>query len=341
MRIKKLLENININQVCYLTDPADMFYYSGFTGEGAVIIGHNERIIITDGRYKEQAENETSFEVKITLNHLDALKGLKKEMVLQKESVSFKKAEHFIKNGVKIADVDIDFDFLRSVKDDTEIECLKKAAEISELALNKLLSHIKKGKTEKELAALLGFFVRDFGGEKEAFDTILISGKNTSYPHGVPTDKKIESGDFVTIDFGTKYHGYCSDMTRTFAVEKATDEMVNIYNIVKDAQNIAESKIKEGIELKNVDGLARNVIDKNGFGNYFIHSTGHGVGLKIHETPNLSPKSSGKLLQNQVVTVEPGIYIPDKFGVRIENTVLVKKDKGIPLQKFKKELIIL
>ena len=341
MRIKKLLENINVNQVFYLTDPADMFYYSGFTGEGALIIGHDERMILTDGRYKEQAENETSFDVKTILNHLDTLKDLKKEIVVQKESLSYKMAEHFIKNGIKLEDTDIDFDCLRSVKDDTEIECLKKAADISELALNKLLPHIKKGKTEKELASLLDYFVKESGGEKESFDTIFISGKNTSLPHGVPTNKQIESGDFVTIDFGTKYHGYCSDMTRTFAIEKATDEMINVYNIVKRAQEKAENGIKEGIELRTIDDLARDIINENGFGNYFIHSTGHGVGLKIHERPNLSPKSSGKLLQNQVVTVEPGIYIPDKFGVRIENTVLVKKDKGIPFQKFKKELIIL
>lgn len=341
MRINKLTDIIDDESVFYLTDSADMRYYSGFTGEGAVIVGKNERIILTDGRYTEKAESESNFEVLNSLNHTEKLKSIGKSVIIQSESITYEKVRSFLNNGIKISEQKVDFEELRSQKDDYEIECLKKAAEIAEKSLNDVLPFVKPGVTERELSAKLDYFMILNGGEKSSFDTIFISGKNTSMPHGVPGDNVIKDGDFVTVDFGCVYKGYCSDMTRTFAITYATDEMKNVYETVKVAQIDAQNSIKCGVYAKDVDKIARDYIKSKGYGEYFVHSTGHGVGLKIHEKPNLSPRSDVLLKENHIVTVEPGIYIPGKFGVRIENTVVVRTDFAECLQKFQKELIIL
>ena len=181
-----------------------------------------------------------------------------------------------------------------------------------------------------------------YGAEKIAFETIAISGKNTSMPHGVPTDKKVESGDFVTMDFGAVINGYCSDMTRTVAVGFATDEMKQVYETVLQAQKAAESAAKAGVFCRDVDAAARDIISSAGYGEYFCHSTGHGVGLEIHEMPALSPKAGElKLRAGQVVTDEPGIYLPEKFGVRIEDMLQIQKNGCKNLTKAEKHLIIL
>ena len=341
MRINKLIDLIDDKTVFYLTDSADMRYYSGFTGEGAVIIGKSERMILTDGRYTEKATLESDFEVVNSLNHTEILQNIGKSVVLQPESITYVKVLRFLNNGINILKTEFDFEELRSRKDDYEIDCLKKAAEIAEKSLEEILPFVKAGVKEKELSAKLDYLMLLNGGEKSSFDTIFISGKNTSMPHGVPTENKIKEGDFVTVDFGCVYKGYCSDMTRTFAVSYATDEMKNVYETVKEAQINAQNSIKSGVCAKDIDKIARDYITDKGYGEYFVHSTGHGVGLKIHEKPNLSARTEILLKENHIVTVEPGIYIPGKFGVRIENTVVVKENFAESLQKFQKELIIL
>lgn len=341
MREQKLLELINDNEVFYITDSDDMRYYAGFTGEGAVVLGHGEKVILTDGRYTEKARQESEYCVAECINHFKYLNELNKKIIIQPNSITYRKFKLYSDNGLELVTKDIDFDALRSVKDDEEIDCLKKAASIAEKSLESLLEYIKPGVSEKELSAKLNYFMAINGSEKESFDTILISGKKTSLPHGVPSDKKIENGDFVTIDFGCKFNGYCSDMTRTFAVGFATDEMKNVYNVVLNAQETAQKFVMQGKKLNEIDFAARDIIKNAGYGNYFVHSLGHGVGLKIHELPNLGPRCVGELIKNNVVTVEPGIYIPGKFGVRIENTVIVNENKCESLQNFTKELIIL
>ena len=245
------------------------------------------------------------------------------------------------KEGLKLQTIDKNFDSLRVVKDESEIVSLKKAAAIAEEVFEEVLSFIKSGKTEKETAAFIDYQLKLKGADGNSFDTICVSGANSSLPHGVPTDKKFENGDFITMDFGCKVGGYCSDMTRTVALGFVTDEMAKVYDIVLAAQKKASEMVKAGVICKNIDKAARELIKENGYGENFAHGLGHGVGLKIHESPVLNTRSDEILEAGNIVTVEPGIYLPGKFGVRIENTLIVREDFGENLQKSSKELIIL
>ena len=230
---------------------------------------------------------------------------------------------------------------LRSVKNRDEIRSILEAQLIAESAFRHILKYIKVGITEKEIALELDFYMLRHGGEGLSFETIAVSGANSSMPHGVPSNKKIEKGDFVTMDFGTIINGYHSDMTRTVAVGFATDEMKNVYDIVLRAQQNCLENIKAGVSCKDGDEFARSVIRNAGYGQYFTHSTGHGVGVEIHEYPNLSPASDSILQVGNIVTVEPGIYIPEKFGVRIEDMALITENGCRNLTNAEKALIIL
>ena len=203
------------------------------------------------------------------------------------------------------------------------------------------MKFIKVGITEKEIALELDFFMLRNGGEGLSFETIAVSGKNSSMPHGVPSEKKIENGDFITLDFGTVINGYHSDMTRTVAMGFASDEMKNVYDVVLKAQQNCLDNIKAGVSCKDGDEFARSIIRNAGYGQYFTHSTGHGVGVEIHEYPNLSIYSDSVLQAGNIVTVEPGIYIPEKFGVRIEDMALITEKGCTNLTKASKDLIIL
>ena len=183
--------------------------------------------------------------------------------------------------------------------------------------------------------------MKRMGSEEPSFNTIAITGKKTSMPHGEPGNVKVQNGDFVTMDFGAVCNGYHSDMTRTDAVGKPTEQMKRVYNIVLDANKKVLENLKEGLSTFDADKIARDVIKKSGYGKEFSHSLGHGVGLMIHELPNLSPKSKDILKENQVVTVEPGIYIPGNFGVRIEDMAVILKNGCNNLTKSSKSLIIL
>ncbi len=340
MRKQKLLEASG-NLPVYLTDSADMLYYSGFTGEGAVIISEKETVVLTDGRYTFQAKQETAgARVENCLKHSEYLEKYDK-VYFQPHSLSFKEYSYLKSNGAKLVPFGVDFDELRSVKDEEELNCLRMAAAIGDKVFYKILEEIRAGKTEKEIAAKIDYYIKEFGGEKSSFDTICVSGVNSCKPHGVPTDKKIDNGDFVTMDFGCVFKGYCSDMTRTVAVGFVTDEMKKVYDTVLKAQESAQEFVCSGKGAKEADNVARKIIEDAGYGENFTHSLGHGVGIKIHEKPNLSPRADVILEKNNVVTVEPGIYIDQKFGVRIENTVIVGENGSESLQKAGKELIIL
>ena len=341
MRKEKLLERSG-NIPVYLTDPADMRYYSNFSGEGAVVISENETIILTDGRYTEKAEKETeNAVVENCLDHANYLKEKYERIYFQPKSTSVYRCGRFKECGMVMLPFGVDFDSLRSVKDEEELDCMRLAAAIGDKVFYKILEDIKPGVTEKEISAKIDYYLKLFGGDKSSFDTICVSGVNSSLPHGVPTDKKIENGDFVTMDFGCVINGYCSDMTRTVAVGFVTDEMKKVYDTVLKVQITAQNAVKSGEMCKDLDYVARKIIEDAGYGENFAHSLGHGVGLKIHEMPNLSPRALGVLVKNQVVTVEPGIYIGGKFGVRIENTVIVGENSCESLQNAEKELIIL
>ncbi|MBS7606016.1 MAG: Xaa-Pro peptidase family protein [Candidatus Bathyarchaeia archaeon] len=220
---------------------------------------------------------------------------------------------------------------LRKVKDESELVLIKRAAELTSRGMERALEVIKPGIKEWVVAAEAEYEMRKLGSSGVAFDTIVCSGPETAYPHGGLGEREIKDGDFVVIDIGAKYRGYCADMTRTVIVGEGARMQKHIYEIVVGAQRIALNHIRAGIKAKEIDEAARKFIVENGYGEYFIHNLGHGVGLDIHEPPMLGPLSEDLLLAGNVVTVEPGIYIPGLGGARIEDTILVEKGGAIKL----------
>ncbi len=228
----------------------------------------------------------------------------------------------------------------RAQKEQWELELMKKAQEITDKAFSEVLTRIRVGMTELELQAELIYCMYKNGGTGLAFDPIVVSGPNTSMPHGVAGERKIQEGDFITMDFGASYMGYCSDMTRTVAVGYATEEMKKVYNVVLEAQKAAIAATKAGVIGKEIDGIARKVIADAGYGEYFGHGYGHSLGLEIHEAPNLNTRNGEPMPLHAVCSAEPGIYLPGKFGVRIEDVTVLTENGNIDITGSPKELII-
>lgn len=229
----------------------------------------------------------------------------------------------------------------RMVKDEGELELIKKAEQIGDAAFSHIVNMIKPGVSEADIALELEFFMKRQGASGLSFDTIVASGPNSSMPHAQVTSRKIKRGDFVTMDFGCVYKGYCSDMTRTVAVGEPEEEMKQVYRIVLEANCRAMEGIRAGKRCDDIDALARDYIKECGYGEHFGHGLGHGVGLDIHEEPRFSPKCNVVTRQNMVITDEPGIYLPGRFGVRIEDLVVVKEDGYERLSHSEKELMVL
>lgn len=325
-------------------------YLSGFTGSNAYLyISKTTKKFLTDFRYLEQASKQCpDFDI---IDYMkDGLENTINAIIEQdnakklgfEDSVLTFKDYMILKEGlksVKLVPIGDIVEQIRMVKDEQELECIKKAASIGDMAYEHILTFVKPGVTEKEIALELETFMKKNGAEKLSFDTIVASGIHSSLPHAEPTDKKIEDGDFVTLDFGCVYKGYCSDMTRTFVVGKASEKQKEIYNTVLEAQEKSLAVIKAGCIGKEVDKIARDIISDKGYGDYFGHGLGHCVGLFIHEEPRLSPKDENVFKENMVVTVEPGIYIPDFGGVRIEDLVCVTKDGIINFTSSPKQLV--
>lgn len=317
-----------------ITSPHNMRYFSGFSGgEGAVLILSGERCLFTDSRYTEAAKREApDFEIIETSSYIaSACEKLKafgassvaiEDLYMSVRSLSEAKK---VLGSIETVMSSNDIEALRMVKTDAELEKMQKAQQIAVSAFRHTLKFIKAGISERDIALEMEYCMRKSGAEGISFETIAVSGKNSSLPHGTPSAKRIENGDFLTIDFGCKFGGYCSDMTRTVVVGKASAKQREIYETVKKAQQTGLEAIREGVLASSCDKAARQVIENAGYGKYFGHSLGHGVGLLIHELPNLSPRCDITLLENMTVTCEPGIYIPDFGGVRIEDMVCVKK----------------
>ena len=232
-------------------------------------------------------------------------------------------------------------DALRAAKDDGEIALMTKAQEITDRAFSEILKFIQPGMTEQEIAAKLQYDMLRFGAEKMSFDPIVVSGPNGSLPHGIPSAKQVQQGEFITMDFGCKYGGYCSDMTRTVALGEPTGEMRKVYQTVLEAQLAGIAVTKAGVPGKSIDAAARKVIEDAGYGEYFGHGYGHSLGIEIHESPNANTRDETLLPVGAVVSAEPGIYLPGKFGVRIEDVTVLTADGCMVLTKSPKELIIL
>ena len=228
----------------------------------------------------------------------------------------------------------------RAVKEDWELENMRKAQAITDKAFAEMCTRIKVGMTEKELQAELIYCLYKNGGEGLSFDPIVVSGPNTSLPHGVATDRVIQAGDFITMDFGVLYNGYCSDMTRTVAVGFATEEMEKVYNTVLQAQKAGLAATRAGVAGKDIDAAARKVITDAGYGEYFGHGYGHSLGLEVHESPSPNPSNDNPMPVGAVTSAEPGIYLPGKFGVRIEDVVIFTAEGCENITKSPKNLII-
>ncbi|MBE7050613.1 MAG: aminopeptidase P family protein [Ruminococcaceae bacterium] len=342
-RIEKLLKVMsdkNLDNIL-ITNPKNMYYLADFyQGEGYLIIGKAGLILATDSRYTEYANsNCKDFEVrditktKVTdfITHGQAL-GFEDEFVTY---AYYKNLSEKVSCLVGASDLIRD---LREVKDETEIEYIKKAVAISDMAFSHICSYMKEGMTEKEVSAEIDCFMKKNGAQDSSFSTIVAAGERGSLPHAIASDRPLKKGDLVVMDFGAVYMGYMSDMTRTVAIGDIDDEKRKIYETVLKAQKDATLAIREGVRACDVDRVARDYIDSL-YPDSFGHSLGHSVGLDIHESPNLSPKNQKELKKGNVVTVEPGIYIPGFCGVRIEDMVIVGDKKAEILTGSSKELI--
>ena len=318
--------------------------------EGVAIVTRAGCRYFTDSRYIESAEsNLKGFEVLMTdrqhtpfqrLNDAIADFGVN-TLGYEEDYLTVAELQGYEKNlNAKLVPFNKPiFDF-RASKEEWEIDLMKKAQAITDKAFEEVLPRIRVGMSELELQAELIYCMYKNGGTGLAFDPIVVSGPNTSLPHGVAGERKIQAGDFVTMDFGASYMGYCADMTRTVAVGFATEEMKKVYSIVLEAQNSAIAATKAGVTGAYVDGVARKVIEDAGFGENFGHGYGHSLGLEIHEAPNMNTRNQEPLPAMAVCSAEPGIYLPGKFGVRIEDVTILTEDGAIDITASPKKLII-
>ena len=335
-------------------DPSNMFYLTeGYTGEGAVYLSEESRVIITDFRYTEQAERQApGFRVEM------AGKGRNHNRIIaelaQAEGITELRAETNYLSvddfealrgalGEEISCVPLDKapQKLREIKTPAEVVAIRKACDITSEAFSAILPKIRPGMTEKELQIELDFTMLRLGADELAFNTIIASGENGSLPHAIPGERTLKQGDMITMDFGAKVGKYCSDMTRTVALGQPSEEMRKVYETVLRAQTMCEDALMAGKTGVEIDRLARDYIDARGYVGRFGHGLGHSVGIDIHEEPRLSPNCNEVMKPGVVITVEPGIYLPGIGGVRIENTCLVKENGCVPLTTADKQLIIL
>ena len=339
-----------------LTSCENVYYASGFvsgiTGDSdaRLLITKDEAHILTDSRYTTYAKSEcpdfTLIEVNCTsaerMSKLISELGVRK-VGFENQRISFASfSSYFAKLGAELVPLNNAIEDMRIIKSEEEIANIKRACDIATEALKMTLPAIKTGVSEIKIAALLEYNMRCLGAERTSFSTIVVSGERSAMPHGIPSDKLICDGDPVTIDFGAVYNGYCSDMTRTFFVGTPSDKMVNIYETVLEAQLKAIDSYKSGMECISLDGVARKHIAFCGYGQYFGHSLGHGVGIEIHEAPAVSPKSKARLKPGMVFSIEPGIYVEGLGGVRIEDLVCEKDGKLMILTEgIGKELTVL
>ena len=334
-----------------LTSEVNRRYATGFhSTAGAVYLSAKQAVFFTDFRYVEAARAAIGdFEVReiggksytAAINELIEQDGVKRvaledRMLTYADYTAWATALHA--TAVRLED---GVGQLRLCKENDEVEKIVAAQRIAEQALEEVMNDIRPGTTEKEIAARLTYLMLHYGAENMSFDPIVVSGANSSKPHGVPTEKQIEVGDFVTMDFGCIVDGYCSDMTRTVAVGYVTDEMQTVYDTVLNAQLAGIAACKAGVSGHEVDAAARRVIAEAGYGAAFGHTFGHGVGLEIHEAPVAGPRMTAPLPAGAIVTAEPGIYLPGKFGVRIEDMLYVIEDGCIDLTEAPKSLVIL
>ncbi|ASE34079.1 Xaa-Pro peptidase family protein [Mammaliicoccus sciuri] len=351
MKINKLREVMNEKglEAVVILSPYNRRYLSGFTGtSGSLLITQDKSLLITDFRYIQQANDQAQdFEVinqeGPMLSKINDLikEGQYKNVGVESHLITYNEYQALNTDAVELSSIESVIETIRMVKDEFEIKLIQKAADIVDETYEHILKWVKPGMTENEVNNEMEMFMRSKGATCSSFDTIVASGHRGALPHGVASNKVIEEGDMITLDFGALYEGYVSDVTRTFAIGQPKEEMKKIYNIVLEAQLTALEQIKPGMTGKEADTIARDIIKSYGYGEQFGHSLGHGIGLEVHEGPALSQKSDIVLEENMCITLEPGIYVDGLGGVRIEDDVLVTKNGLQRFTKSSKDLIIL
>ncbi len=334
---------------CIVTDLSVIRWLTGFSGSNARLVVTPEKSwLFTDFRYKEQASREVEYaEVVIAADGFSAELAsgrypLGETVGLQSDKITWHEASQLIEqlHGKQLViPVDSFFDEFRMIKHEIELVKMRRAAEISELVLAEVLTMISPSVTELDIAAEISFQHKKLGADKDSFEPIVAGGTRSAMPHARPSRAVFKSGELIVIDMGCVYEGYASDMTRTVALGHVSTEARNVYRIVKEAQALGLASTKCGMKAQELDGEVRRFITAHGYGNEFGHGLGHGVGLEVHEEPRISLKGECILKENMVFTIEPGIYLPGKFGVRIEDTVVMGPNGVTPFQSFSKELI--
>jgi Xaa-Pro aminopeptidase/Xaa-Pro dipeptidase len=332
-----------------VTKPENIFYLTGFTGgaDGRVLITENNAFLSTDRRYEQQAHLECP-DMEIIIESAGGYKSLARKyedlrkLGLESHHMTWQGYLELatIFTGVLISCTGI-VETLRIIKDEEELNSLRRSAAINDETFSLVLNKIKPGISETDIVTMINHQYRLKGCTKEAFDVIALSGENTALPHGRPSTALLKSGDMVTIDMGVFYEHYVSDMTRTFALGTASAKFRELYGILQEAQQIGVSLVKSGVVCKEIDAEIRAFLKKYKLVDFFAHSTGHGIGLEIHEDPAVSLSNSAVLKENMVITIEPGIYIPGWGGIRIEDSIIVKENAGEVITKSPKEFIII
>ena len=346
--LRNQLNSLNLEGMI-VSNPINIKYLTGIDAEGELLITRKENIFLTDGRYVEAVNSLLTIDSEIIVWDK---KGMIREdyenyfifcekVGFEESYVTYEKYKQILQlyKIHELVETEGIIEKQRRIKDEDEIECIKKACEITDNCFTFLKSYIKRGMTEREIAYKIEEFFLKNGAEGVSFSPIVASGPSSSMPHAAISDRKIEDGDILLIDLGCKYKGYCSDMTRTIFIGSVADTIRSAYDLVLQVQEQAIEEMKDGANIKNITKAAEQELKINRF--ELVHALGHGVGLDVHEIPVLTSKYDNLLKENMVVAVEPGIYIPRSFGIRIEDTVLITKTGCIKLTNSEKNYTII
>lgn len=347
-RITKLLvrlEQMSLDSFM-VTDPVNIFYLSGFTGDaGVLLLTNEEQYLITDSRFEQQVQKElTGWKIMISRDYIGTACDLAEKLGLVamgfEDTLSYRQYDYLDETAVcDIIPLENVIENLRSVKEPVEIQSIKKAAALAGRCYRAFLEVVKPGCTELELANWIDNYMKQNGASESSFPTIVASGERTAWPHAVASFRRITLADLLTLDFGYYYQGYTSDVTRTFALGPQSAEVKKMYDVVLRAQQKTISAVCEGISGQELDLIGRTYIEENGFGAFFNHGMGHGIGLSIHELPNIGKNFTNKLQAGQVITIEPGIYVPGTGGIRIEDDILVTDNGYEILTNFERNYL--
>jgi len=349
-KIKWLRDKINLLNIqgIIISNPVNIRYLTNIEAEGVLLITRKENIYITDGRFVEEVHHTLTIDDEISVYDAKDVSiydyenffSFCENVGFEENYITYAKYKQYMRwyKVNNFEETDYIIEKQRAIKEEGEIQKIEKACEITDNCFSHLRKFIKIGMTEKEVANEIEKYFKENGAEGVAFETIVATGANSSKPHAVPTDKKIERGDVIVIDMGCKYQGYCSDMTRTVFAGTIPEEVKPIYELVLKNQKQVQNDLVDGANLKMISKMVENDFQLNGYD--LIHSIGHGVGLETHELPYYSLKNDAIVRENMVLTNEPGIYIPNRFGVRIEDTVVITKSGSVNLTKSDKHYII-